>query len=315
MRAVTVTTPGGPQALTVSEVDRPTPGPGQVLIRVQAAAVNPVDLQTRAGVYHQLGWVTSASVGMGWDLAGVVEEVGPAPADGAPGAGEHATALARGVLLGAPVAAVHAGVDRPLGAYADFAVLDAAAVAVRPVGLDAVAAATVPLNGTTATQALDLLGAAAGRSLLITGAAGAVGAYAVQFAVERGFAVTGLARADDEELVVEMGAVHTTVLPEGPAFDAVLDAAALGEVALGAVVDGGAYVGLIPPAVPAPVRGISTTAVMVTPDAEVLTELLRRTAAGELGARVHSELALEHVAAAHALVESGGLRGRVVLRP
>lgn len=300
MRVVHVTTPGGPKVMSIRVVEDQTPGPGQVRIRVEAAAVNPVDLQTRTGIYHQLGWVAESAVGLGWDVAGVVDAVGPG---------------VEGLAIGTPVAALSAGVDRPYGAYADAILVSAVDVAVRPEGLDAVSAATVPLNATTASQALDLLGAPAGRALLVTGAAGAVGGYAAQLAAERGFQVTGLARPADAEFVASIGAQIVTGLPAGPAYDAVVDAAALGSAALAAVVADSHYVGVIPPAKPVPERGITVSAVMVQPDGPLLAEFLERTASGEMPARLHSTIPLEQAAEAHRLLERGGLRGRIVLVP
>lgn len=108
---------------------------------------------------------------------------------------------------------------------------------------------------------------APGQSLLVTGAAGAVGGYAVQLAAHRGISVTGLAREGDEELVRSLGAGRFTsgAVADG-SFDAVLDAAVLGEPALAWVRDGGRNAGVIPQAEPASVRGVRTDAVEVSAD-------------------------------------------------
>lgn len=161
-----------------------------------------------------------------------------------------------GWTVGEQVVGISYGVAKSLGTHADYVVVDADAVAVAPASVDAVHAATVPLNALTAAQALDLLALEAGQSLLVTGAAGAVGAYAVQLAVQRGLAVTALAREGDEEFVRSLGAgrfVSGEVAPGS--VDAVLDAAVLGERALEWVRDGGVFVGVIPHAQPASVRG------------------------------------------------------------
>ena len=123
----------------------------------------------------------------------------------------------------------------------------------------------MPLNALTAVQALDLLALEAGQSLLVTGAAGAVGGYAVQLAVRRGLSVTALAREADEAFVRSLGAgrfVSGEVAPRS--VDAVLDAAVLGEPALEWVRDGGVFVGVIPHTEPASVRGVRTAAVEVS---------------------------------------------------
>lgn len=297
MRAAIVTDPTGPDDIVIVDVPTPVPGSGEIRIRIEAAGINPADVQTAGGVYHRLGWVTLPRIGLGWDAAGVVDAVGDA---------------VTGFEIGDPVAALSGGVDKPLGTFADFVVVPASAVAHRPAGLDAVEAATVPLNALTASQALDLLGDPAGRSLLVTGAAGAVGGYATQLAAERGYAVTGLARESDRVFVESAGARLLTTLGD-ERFDAVLDAAVLDGAALATVRDNGQYVGVIPPAVPESVRGISTAAVMVVPDGARLTTLLDRAADGSLPTRVHSTRPLHQIAAAHRDLAKGGLRGRIVL--
>jgi NADPH:quinone reductase-like Zn-dependent oxidoreductase len=116
--------------------------------------------------------------------------------------------------------------------HAEYLVVPASDVAPVPAGVDLLDAATVPLNSLTAAQLLALLGAPTGR-LLVTGAAGGVGGYAVALAARAGWAVTALARANDTGFLTRAGAGQVvTNLPEHPDFDAVLDAALLGEAAL-----------------------------------------------------------------------------------
>lgn len=298
MRAAVVHTPGDAEAIEIIETAIPEPKAGEVRIKVEAAGVNPVDLQTRAGVYHELGWVTASPVGLGWDLAGTIDAVGD-------GVGEF--------VVGTPVAALSAGVDKSFGAYAEYAVVPVDAVAQRPDGITAVDAATVPLNALTAHQALARFGPAAGRRLLVTGAAGAVGGYALRLAADQGFEVGGLARESDRAFVESMGAALVIALPENAEWDAVFDAAALGDAVLAAVKDDGLYVGVVPPAVPDAIRGIDTSAVMVESSGETLATLLIDAAAGRLPARVHSVMPLEHARAAHGVAAEPGARGRVVL--
>lgn len=299
MRAVVATRPGGTEALEVIDVDTPEPGPGEVRIRVQAAAVNPVDLQTRQGIYHDLGATTQWPVGLGWDLAGVVDAVGPGVSQPAPGTA---------------VAALFGGVDKRSGAYAQYAVVPAADAIAVPAGLEIVDAASVPLNGTTAVQALDLLGDPDGRRLLVTGAAGGVGGFVAALAVERGYTTIGLARGTDQEFVESTGAQFISEL-SSDRYDAVVDTAALGESALSTVRDGGWYVGVIPFAVPTAEREITVTAVAVTPNGKVLAGVLDRAVSGTLAVRVQATLPLDRVAEAHKLLEAGGTRGRIILTP
>jgi len=292
VRAVVVERFGGPEAVEVVETEVPEPGARQVRIKVAAATLNPVDAGVRAGVFGGAGERT----GLGWDVAGTIDAVGSASA----------------WTVGDEVVALHYGAVKPLGTHAEYVVVDADAVAPAPAGVDAVHAATLPLNALTAAQALDLLGLEAGQSLLVTGAAGAVGGYAARIAAHRGVAVTGLAREDDEELVRSLGAelVVGEAAPRG--FDAVLDAAVLGERALGWVRDGGGYAGVIPGAQPGSVRGVRTAAVEVSADGARLAELVRWVEEGVLTLRVAETFSLEDAVKAHARLAEGGVRGRLV---
>ncbi|MFE9111887.1 NADP-dependent oxidoreductase [Streptomyces collinus] len=297
MRAVVVNSFGGPEAVEVVETEVPRPGARQVRIKVAAASLNPVDAGVRAGVFGGAG----ERIGLGWDVAGTVDAVGAAGA----------------WSVGDEVVALHYGAVKPLGTHAEYVVVDADAVAPAPATVDAVHAATLPLNALTAAQALDRLEPAPGRSsLLVTGAAGAVGGYAVRLAAQRGMAVTGLAREGDEDFVRSLGARHVTSdAVADREFDAVLDAAVLGEPALAWVRDGGRYIGVIPHAEPASVRGVETGAVEVSADGARLAELVRLLDEGVLTTRVAETYALEDAAKAHARLGEGRVRGRLVLVP
>lgn len=236
MRAV-IARAGSPVVEVVDTPDR-EPGPGQVRIRVAAATVNPVDLLVVDGAPVRFGLVGAREVfGLGWDVVGEVTEVGPG---------------VTGFAGGDAVLGLRDRLDVRTGAQAEFVVLDAEAVGPLPAGLDPVAAATIPLNGLTAWQGLDLLDLFAGDTLVVTGAAGAVGAFAVELAAARGVRVVAVAGAADEDFVrgvgaewfVERGAELAdrirALLPGGA--DAALDAAMLGPDALDAVRGGGAFV-------------------------------------------------------------------------
>ncbi|GAA2640879.1 NADP-dependent oxidoreductase [Streptomyces vastus] len=298
-----VTAFGGPEAVEIIDMDLPKPAARQVRIKVAAAALNPVDAEVRAGAFGGEG----RRLGLGWDVAGTIDAVGTDAADGA----------ATGWSVGDEVIALLFAMGASLGTHADYVIVDADAVAKAPTKVDAVHAATLPLNALTAAQALDQLDIQKGQELLVTGAAGAVGGYAVQLAAHRGISVTALARESDEELVRSLGAAHfaSSGGVEAGSVDAVLDAAILGEAALEWVRDGGAYVGVIPQAAPAPVRGVRTGAVSVTPDGARLAELVALLDEGVLTARVAETYALGDVVKAHARLAEGGLRGRIVLVP
>ncbi|MFI0968071.1 NADP-dependent oxidoreductase [Streptomyces sp. NPDC021080] len=296
MRAAVVTSFGGPEAVEIVEVALPEPGARQVRIKVAAAGLNPVDAGVRAGVFGGAG----KRLGLGWDVAGVVEAVG----------------VASGWNVGDEVVALAYGPAKDLGTHADHVVVDAEAVALAPRSVDAAHAASLPLNALTAAQALDRLALEPGQRLLVTGAAGAVGGYAVQLAARLGVSVTALAREDDEELVRSLGAdrfVSDGVAPGS--VDAVLDAAILGADALEWVRDGGAFLGVILGAHPESVRGVRTGAVEVAADGARLAELVALVDEGALTTRVAGTYALDEAAKAHARLAEGGLRGRLVLVP
>lgn len=299
-RAAVVRTPGGPGSIEIINVPLTEPGPGQVRVQIAAAAVNPVDLGVADGVFHTLGLIDQPHhTGLGWDFSGVVAATGPGVE----------------LAVGTRVAGLVDGFDRDFGTYAEQLVVAVADVAVVPDELDLVAAAAVPLNGLTAVQLLDLFGDAPadGNRLLVTGAAGAVGGYVTAFAVDRGWRVTGLARAEDEEFVRGLGADFTTHAE--PGWDAVADAAALQDRALALVRDGGMFVGVRPNAEPEAERGITVSAVVARPDGPRLSGLLARIASGEPAARVHAVVPLDRAADAHRAVAAGGVRGRYVIAP
>ncbi|NEE12672.1 NADP-dependent oxidoreductase [Streptomyces sp. SID7499] len=295
MRAVVVNSFGGPENVEVVETEVPEPGAREIRIKVAAASLNPVDAGVRAGVFGGAG----KRIGLGWDVAGTVDAVGVA---GSWSVGDEVVALDHGLV-------------KPLGTHAEYVVVDTDAVALAPATVDAVRAATLPLNALTASQALDRLELAPGDALLVTGAAGAVGGYAVQLAAHRGISVTGLAREGDEAFVRSLGAGRFVGAVADRDFDAVLDAAVLGEPALAGVRDGGRYIGVIPQAEPASVRGVRTGAVEVSADGARLAELVRLVDEGVLTTRVAETFALEDAAKAHARLDGGGVRGRLVLVP
>jgi NADPH:quinone reductase-like Zn-dependent oxidoreductase len=297
-RAAVVRIPSGPDSIEIIDVPVVEPGPGEVRVEVAGAAVNPVDLALAAGVFHGLGLVHQPDhTGLGWDFAGIVAAAGPDVE----------------LPVGSRVAGLVAGFDRDFGTYAEQLIVPARDTAPVPEGLDLVTAATVPLNGLAAAQLVDLLGDGGGRSLLVTGAAGAVGGYVVSLAQDRGWGVIGLARPEDERFVRGLGADFTTAA--APGWDAVADGAVLQEQGVALVRDGGLFVGMQPGAAPAEERGVTVRVVVTQPDGARLAQLLEATARGHLPARVHAVVPLDQVATAHRAVAKGGVRGRYVLQP
>ncbi|WP_328455078.1 NADP-dependent oxidoreductase [Amycolatopsis sp. NBC_00438] len=308
MRAMVVRRFGGPEVLESAEVPVPAPGPGQVRIRVAAAAVNPVDAATRSGLLTEAGVVPPRDVlGLGWDVAGEVDAVGEDV----------------GFRAGDAVIGLRDRLATPLGAYAEWIVLDASAVAPAPAGVSPAEAATLPLNALTAAQALDLVDTTG--TLLVTGAAGAVGGYAVALAHARKLRVVSVAGSSDEAQVRAFGADEfvrrgpslgdrvRAVVPGG--VDAVLDPALLGLDALDAVRGGGEFVAFAAGAAPIPLRGVRVRGVWIRADGTRLAELARMASEGVLPLRVADVLPLSDAAKAHERLAAGGLRGRLVLTP
>lgn len=276
------------------------PAAGEVRIAVRAATVNPVDSYWAGGLLHQHGIVAEGAwVGLGWDAVGTVDAVG-----------EGVTTLSVGDL----VAGTHTTFGTAVGALAEQVVLAASDVAPVPQGLSEVEAATIGVNALTADQALDLLGPADGRSLLVTGAAGALGGLTVELATRAGWAVTGLARDSDAEFVKSRGADLVTTL-EGATYDAVIDAAAMQEAVLPAIAAGGSVVGVLGVA-PLPEGSDRTVhTIGVKPDGRRLGELLALALEGVLTPRVLGTVPFTHAPEAVPVSALGGRRGRQVVVP
>jgi NADPH:quinone reductase-like Zn-dependent oxidoreductase len=309
MRAVAFREYGGPEVLEVLELPDPEPGPGQVRIRVAAATVNPSDTLFRSGglargIDGPPPWVA------GLELAGFVDAVG----DGT------------GYTPGERVAAMTRFLPHGRGAQSELLVLDAESSLARvPDGLDLVEAATVPMTGLTVRLLLDTLALPPGATVVVTGAAGAVGGFAVELAAAEGLRVIAIASPGDEQFVREVGAaefvpggdgafaaVHAHV-PGGA--DALIDAAVIGAPVLDAVRDGG-RVAAVRPFKGESERGIAIDLVSVRTyldRADRLEALLDRAARGGLRLRVAETFPPERAAEAHALLEAGGLRGRPVI--
>ncbi len=306
MRAIGVHNPGGPDQLEVLDLPVPEPGPGELRIAVAAAAVNPTDTVLREGVRAD---ELPRPLVPGMDAAGVVEAVG------------EGVELAPGDRV---VAIVDPRTERG-GAYAEQIVVPAASVARIPEEMDLIAAATLPLNALTARRALELMRVPPAGTIAVTGAAGAVGGYAIELAKHTGLRVVADAKAEDVELVESFGA--DVVLERGEGFpaavaerepggvDALLDAAVMGAVVLLAVRDGG-VVACVRPFDGEPERDIDVYSVSpadYVQDGAGLAELVDLAARGVLSLRVARTFPAEDAPEAHRQLEAGGTRGRLVL--
>ncbi|MFD6274819.1 NADP-dependent oxidoreductase [Streptomyces sp. NPDC060209] len=309
MKAVGLTEFGGPEVLRVLDLPAPEAGPGEIRIRVHAAAVNPIDTMVRRGI----AFVSDAAPPYvpGMDAAGVVDQIG----DGVDidlRVGEHVMAVA-------VVSGTH-------GAYAEHLVVPAESVVRVPEGMNDVEAATLPMNCLAARLALDLLELSPGATVAVTGAAGVLGGSVVQLAKADGYRVIADAAPNDEQLVKDLGAdivllrgeeypdrVRTRV-PEGA--DGLVDTAGILDLAIRAVRDGGRAVTSRAGAEGSGERGIVTHSTFVPRYAREHAKLdhIRQLAEdGRVLARVAKTLPPEQATDAHRLLEAGGLRGRIVL--
>jgi NADPH:quinone reductase-like Zn-dependent oxidoreductase len=309
MRAVGVTEFGGPEALHVVDVPDEPLGPGQVRLRVEAAAVSPTDTHARSGAYADRDPVKTPPWVPGMDVAGVVIEL----AEGVEHLSIGDTAMGIVVPFG------------PHGGYRENKVLSGNSVVRAPKGSTAVEAATLPMNGLTARLALDQMALRPGQVLAVTGAAGAFGGYVVQLAKADGLTVVADASEADEQLVRDLGAdvvvrrgddVAARIrehFPEG--VDGLADGSVQDGVVLPAVRDGG---------VVATVRGyrgdgrrglrvLPTAVRRIAEDRAALDRLRRQVEDGVLTLRVAQTLPAEEAAEAHRMLERGGVRGRLVL--
>jgi NADPH2:quinone reductase len=304
MRVIEVRTPGGPDALELTERPDPVAGPGQAVVKIAAANINPTDLGARAGHFPR-GPIDPPFV-PGWDFAGTVTSVGDGVSEFAPG--DRVVGMLHWYQQ-----------QGRAGAYAEQIAAEADWLVALPDGLDEALAATIPLNALTADQGLELLDLAPASTLLVTGASGGVGSFAIQLAAQAGHTVIALAGRDDEDWPAELGASQTlprdSDLSAIAQVDAMFDAVPIGEAAAPAVRDGGAIVTVRGSDTFDPGRGINKQRFLIHPDKPRLRELVDDVAAGRLRTRLARTLPLADAAAAHRLVEAGGLRGKVVLIP
>ncbi|GAA1595663.1 NADP-dependent oxidoreductase [Actinomadura kijaniata] len=306
MRAVEQDRLGGPETLEIVEVERPEPGPAEVLVRVRAAGVNPTDWWHR-----ETGGLAGRPVRLGWDVSGVVEAVGP------------------GVTLFAPGDEVYGMPRQPLpaGAYAEYLVAPARHLARKPAGLDHVTAAALPLAALTAWQALvDTADVRPGQRVLVHAAAGGVGHLAVQIAKARGAYVIGTASEGKHAFVKELGADELVDYRAVPFEEVVRDVDVVvdtiggeyGPRSLRTLRPGGILVALASPAEAylaeeAAAIGRRAGFMIVEADRGGLLEITRLVEAGALRPHVATVLPLERVAEAHRAGQTGRTSGKIVL--
>jgi NADPH:quinone reductase-like Zn-dependent oxidoreductase len=309
VRAVQVSSFGGPEVLEVVELPIPTPIPTELLVEVHAAGVNPVDWKTRRG-----SSLSAAAGGPpfvpGWDVAGVVAD-----------AGYGVTTFDLGDrVFGMP------WFPRWAGAYAEYVTAPSRQFARMPDGLSFECAAALPLASLTAWQALvQTAQVGAGQAVLVHGASGGVGHLAVQIAKARGATVIGTARVANHDFLRELGAdecVDREAVPLSESasdVDATIDLVGGEEAgALRTVRDGGVLLEIAGHAdeglrAEAGRRGVRVAELLVEPDGHALGKIAALVAEGRLTPTVDTVLSLEEAAKAHEQLEAGGHRGKIVL--
>jgi len=310
MRAAAFDRFGAPDVVRLTELPLPTAGEGQVVVRVVAATVNPTDTLMRAGKQVAMMGGLEPPFIAGMEFAGHIHEAGRGVS---------------GLGVGQPVMGLVNPRRPERGAQAEYVVLSAQAVAALPDSTDLVGAATVPMNGLTALMVLEALDLPPGATVLVTGAAGAVGGYVLALGRARGLDMIGDARPEDADLVRRLGAAE--VVPRGDAMegavrarwprgvDELVDAALLGDRAASLVRDGGVAVTLrrANPISDARLKVRHVSVSDRVDDGASLRQLARWLGDGVIEPRVALCLPVEQGAQAHRLVEQGGLRGRVVL--
>ena len=308
MMAVRLHAYGGPETLIYEQVARPVAEPGQVLVRVGAVGVNPVDWKTRAG-RGVAGNLPQPPLITGWDIAGRVVALGE-------GVREFSVGDAVFGMVGFP----------GLGAaYAEYVAAPAGHLAHAPAAADELTAAALPLAALTAWQALfDAADLRGGQRALIHAAAGGVGHLAVQLARWKGAYVIGVASARNHGFLRELGAAETIDYTAAPFerqvadVDVVLDAAGGDTTPRSYAVlrPGGIVVSIAGGGdqAAAAARGVRSASILVKPSAAQLAEIAGLVDAGLLRPTIDRVLPLSAAAEAHAYGELGRTRGKIVLR-
>ena len=300
MRAITVSEFGPPSVLAPAELPTPRPGPGQFLVEVTGAGVGSWDAKIRRGLFGPRSFPFVPGSEVSGLVAGVGEGAGPFPSGAA--------------VFG------RTGFE---GGYAEYAVLDAGAVAAAPAGLDLAAAGGVPVGAATALEGIDdHLRLAPGEAVLVAGAAGGVGSFVVQIAKARGANVVATASPVNHEYLAGLGAdrvldYHGDWVREAAGVDAAFDCVggATWDQCVQAVRAGGRAVTIVGAADLADRDGVTVSAFSVSINRARLEEAANLVATGQVQVEISARLPLDDAARAHELIETGHTRGKIVLIP
>jgi len=309
MKAVTLTSFSGPEAIAIADVDPPSIGPNDVLVNVEAAAIGPWDLKIINGAFAAITRHIPFPQVLGWDFAGTVASVGA-----------NVTHFAEGD----PVLGYSPQLFTGVGAFAEQVAAAASFVASRPLELSPSQAATVPVCGLTAQKLIDTAEVQRGDRVLILGAAGAVGGFATQLALDANAHVSGTASTADLDVLRARGIqaidriTDLETLEEEP-FDLVIDlvGAHASQAAIPLIRANGRLISAVPDNVPHATKDdVEISAIGVKPNP---TALARLSAAATRGAiplpKVGAEVALDQARDAFIALARGELSGKVLLLP
>ena len=307
MKAAVVHEPGGPESLKYEDTPRPAPKDDEVLVKVVAAGVNPVDTYIRQGMRTKKGSDNGPMI-IGYDIAGVIDKAGT---------GIKTYKAGDAVYAYLPVSRG--------GGYAEFAIAKEDEMSLKPKNIDFEKAAAVPLAATTAWQALiDVAKLEPGQTVLIHGGSGGVGCFAVQIAKARGAKVIATASTANQDLLKQLGVdqpidyTKTKFEEVVKEVDVVLNCVRGDTLppSYGVVKKDGIIVSITdePDMAECAKHGIRGSRVMAHPDAKVLEELTKLIEANKITPIVSQSFPLMEVAKAHQQVETRHTRGKIVLK-
>ncbi|HEX4637919.1 MAG TPA: NADP-dependent oxidoreductase [Chthoniobacterales bacterium] len=307
MKAVVASEYGGPEVLKYQDVPRPEPKDDEILVRVMAAAVNPVDSYVRQGKFGTRS-MNNLPLIIGYDISGVVEK-----------AGANAKKFKRGDAVYCYLSVARGG------GYAEFAIAKESETALKPKNISFEEAAAVPLAGTTAWQALIDSGKIdKGQTVLIHGGSGGVGSFAIPIAKARGAKVIATASTEHQEILKQLGVDQAIDYTKTKFEDVVKDvdlvlncvrADALGR-SYGVVKKGGIIVSITdePDQNECAKRGLTCSRMGAHPDSSVLEELTKLIEAGKIKPIVSQTLPLADASKAHQQIETHHTAGKIVLK-
>ena len=306
MKAIRIHQYGGPDVLTLEDVPQPVPAPDEILIRVVATSINPIDCKIRAGGMTKSHPLVLPAT-LGWDASGIVDSVGANASRFQPG-----DAVFTYPAFGTS------------GAYAEFVAVKESQVALKPKTISFVEAAALPMTAQAAWMAVITVGqVSAGQRVLIHGASGSLGSVAVQLAKWRGAHVVGTASGDNLRLVQSLGADEVIDYRNTPFQSVVRDADMVLDTIGGQTQEdswavlkpGGLLVAtaMPPPPERAKAAGVRGTFIFTQPSGEILAQIAGAVDSGIVRPIIGGEFALKDARKAHEWSESGRARGKLVL--